>query len=273
MPPPISLDGVLRFREGRTGSFVELAVKPPTPLRVCIHGRSAGPASRFSDLRVLLVADVLTRIAELGGLQVIAVLVTAGLPTGAFEQDADALSIHPTPACASAEEAEALLGRPADVHVAGNRAGLAERRTGVLIDVGRVDDMMLSGTDSLAAEAGASGGNGCDLLALRLTLLARTYRQPVRLTQAALADAEETLNRWRRKVAEWADQPSRPMPAETARKLGIAFDDDINTVAAMAVLRNVESSRDMPAGAKFETFVFADRVLGLELVREIGRPR
>jgi len=27
----------------------------------------------------------------------------------------------------------------------------------------------------------------------------------------------------------------------------------------------------MPAGAKFETFVFVDRVLGLELPREIGR--
>jgi len=27
----------------------------------------------------------------------------------------------------------------------------------------------------------------------------------------------------------------------------------------------------MPAGAKFETFAFVDRVLGLELAREIGQ--
>ena len=33
---------------------------------------------------------------------------------------------------------------------------------------------------------------------------------------------------------------------------------------------DVESGDDIPAGAKFETFAFVDRVLGLELAREIG---
>jgi hypothetical protein len=32
----------------------------------------------------------------------------------------------------------------------------------------------------------------------------------------------------------------------------------------------MESGQDVPAGAKFETFLFVDRVLGLELAREIG---
>ena len=41
--------------------------------------------------------------------------------------------------------------------------------------------------------------------------------------------------------------------------------------AALDLLRSMESRQDVPAGAKFETFVFVDRVLGLELGREIGR--
>ena len=86
-----------------------------------------------------------------------------------------------------------------------------------------------------------------------------------------LADAAESLGRWRRAVAEWASQPSRPIPPEIAGKIGNAFDEDLNTVAALDVLHAVESGHDMPAGAKFETFVFVDRVLGLELARDIGR--
>jgi hypothetical protein len=218
------------------------------------------------------VADVLTRIAELSGLQVIAVLVTASLPPGAFEQYASALGIHPSAACTSHEEAEAVLGGSADAHVAGNVAGLADYGDGVLVDVGPVDDLMRPQAGHAAAP-GASGGKGGDLLALRLALMSRSHHQPVKLTHAVLADAGDSLSRWRYKVAEWADEPSRPIPAETTRRIRVAFDDDLNTVAALAVLRNVESDHGMPAGAKFETFTFVDRVLGLELVREIGRPR
>jgi hypothetical protein len=59
-------------------------------------------------------------------------------------------------------------------------------------------------------------------------------------------------------------------PPDIAGKIRGAFDEDLNTVAALAVLHEVESGQDMPAGAKFETFAFVDRVLGLELAREIG---
>jgi hypothetical protein len=93
----------------------------------------------------------------------------------------------------------------------------------------------------------------------------------VKLTRDALADATESLGRWRRGVAEWASQPSRPIPPETAGRIRDAFDEDLNTVAALDLLHDVESGHGMPAGAKFETFVFVDRVLGLELAREIGR--
>jgi cysteinyl-tRNA synthetase len=108
----------------------------------------------------------------------------------------------------------------------------------VLVGVGPVQDL----TEP------AAGGNRGDLLALRLALLSRPYRQPVTLTQAALADAAESAGRWRRRVAEWASQPSRPIPADAATTIRDAFDGDLNTVAAVDLLRSVESRRDVPAG-------------------------
>ena len=89
-------------------------------------------------------------------------------------------------------------------------------------------------------------------------------RQPVELTRSVLADAAESAGRWRRRVAEWAGQPSRPVPADAATAIRGAFDEDLNT-AALDLLRSTESRRDIPAGTKFETFLFVDRVLGLEL--------
>jgi len=265
-----SLDAVLRFHDDRTDSYVELAARPSIPVRMCVHGPSAGARYGPADVRVLLVSDVLTRIAELRGLQVIAVLVTASLPPGTLEQNASALGIHPSAVCASSEEAEALLGGPADVHVAGTTAKLGDHEDAALICIGPVEDLTHQDENGPWAGPGASGGGEGDLLALRLALLFHSHRQPVELTQAALADAGEALSRWRRKVAEWAREPSKPIPAETARIIAAAFDDDLNTAAVLAFLHSVESDHSAPAGAKFETFAYADRVLGLELVRDIG---
>jgi hypothetical protein len=212
---------------------------------------------------------VLTRIAELEGLQVTAVLTAASPPPVALEQAAGVLGISPTPACADVKEARALLGGPADVHVARATAGLGDRVDAVLINVGPVDDL----TRGSAADAVSASGNGHDPLALRLAVLSCSYYEPAELTEAALAEAGEALRWWRHRVAEWACEPSRPIPAGSAREIAAAFSEDLNTAAALAILHGIESDHSVPAGAKFETFAFADRVLGLELVREIGHLR
>ncbi len=147
------------------------------------------------------------------------------------------------------------------MHVARIAPGSGDGEDGVLIGVGPVEDLT----------QWAAGGDRGDLLALRLALLSCSYREPAKLTQAALADAAESVGQWRRQVAEWAGQPSRPVPAEAASVIRDAFDDDLDTVAALDLLRSVGSRQDVPAGAKFETFLFVDRVLALELPREIGR--
>jgi hypothetical protein len=258
---------VLCFRDDRTGSLVELALDPSIPLRVYVDGASWGAEFSLRALRVLLVADVLVRIAELSGLQVVTVLAAAGRPAPEFDQNVAALGLHPAAVAGSAGEAEALLGGRAHVRVAASAGWRDGGGNEAVIGVGPADDLT---PDGRAGQPNAPGGAAGDPLALRLALLWSPYRETVRLTGAALAAAGGTVRRWRHAVATWAAEPSRPIPAGTAHRISVAFDNDLDTAATLDVLLSLESDREVPAGGKFETFAFADRVLGLELVREIG---
>ena len=112
---------------------------------------------------------------------------------------------------------------------------------------------------------------GLDPLALRFAFLDHRYRQQLNLTWAVLEAADRTVRRWRERVAEWARSPSKPMCAEYVGNFTEAFDDDLDTPAALRVLRNLEKDSEIPPGAKFETFAHADHLLGLDLARDIGR--
>jgi cysteinyl-tRNA synthetase len=112
---------------------------------------------------------------------------------------------------------------------------------------------------------------GLDPLAARLAFLEHRYRQQLNLTWPTLEAANGTLRRWRERVAAWATEPSKPMCAEYSDRIFAALDDDLDTPAALRALRELERDAAIPAGSKFETFASADRVLGLDLVREVGR--
>ncbi len=112
---------------------------------------------------------------------------------------------------------------------------------------------------------------GLDPLALRLAFIEHRYRQQINLTWSTLEAADATVRRWRQRVAEWANSPSRPMCAQYVTDFFGAFDDDLDTPAALRVLRALEKDSEIPPGAKFETFVYADQLLGLDLARDIGR--
>jgi hypothetical protein len=80
--------------------------------------------SGITALRVLLVADLLARVAELGNLQVLTMLVSDGEFPGqvsAAERAAEVLGIHLPAARTSPGDAQALLSGPIDVHVTGQR--------------------------------------------------------------------------------------------------------------------------------------------------------
>jgi len=110
-----------------------------------------------------------------------------------------------------------------------------------------------------------------DPLALRLAFLEHRYRQQMNLTWDTLNAADRTLRRWRELVAEWACSPSKPMCAQVTGEIAAAFDDDLDTPAALRVLRGLEQDPQIPPGSKFESFAHADQLLGLDLARDVGR--
>jgi cysteinyl-tRNA synthetase len=112
---------------------------------------------------------------------------------------------------------------------------------------------------------------GFDPLALRLAFLSSRYRQQANLSWDSIAASQKTLSRWRAAVAAWAESPSAPIVPSARATILEAFSDDLDTPAALQVMRAVEKSTDIPAGAKFETFAWADRLFGLDLVRDVGK--
>jgi hypothetical protein len=262
---------VLRLLDARTGSYAEVRSARPGLLRVRadVPGAAAGP--EITWLRVLLVADLLARAAELRNLQVFTMLVADGelarqLP--AWERAADALGTRPPAGHAGSGGASASPDKPADVHLADYDTWPADDRSGLAVRVGaaHIHDAGDPGTLSTDVLTGSAQ----DPLAVRLALMLFPAHQPADLTSRVLASAHQAIGDWRRRVARWAEQPSRPIPAYLAEMARTAF-EDLDTAAAIALLRRLADDDSVPDGAKFETFLYVDRVLGLDLPSDIGK--
>ena len=261
-----SLETMLRLLDAHTGSYAEVRPSRPGLLRVCAHVPGAAEAADLTGLRLLLLTDLLFRAAELRNLQVFYVLASDGQPAdqqAALDRAVEALGIHPPAERTSPGDAEATLGGPIDVHLTGSAISAGDRLSGLVVQVG-------AACTHLAARPTAGLLAGHDPLEVRLALLSFPYHQPADLTEETLADARVTVERWRLGVAEWAKSPSRPVPARIAETLQSAF-GDLDTVSVLAMLRGLAAAAGVAAGAKFETFLSADRVLGLDLPRDIGR--
>lgn len=229
---------------------------------MCAHVPATAGVTDITWLRVPLVADLLFRTAELHDMQVLTVLAFAGQSAPQMERltrAADAIGMHPPAARTSLPDAHASQDGPIDVHVISQGTDLDGGQDGLVTRVGAAQ---IRPADVL--------GGPRDPLAVRLALMSFPYHEPADLTEGVLASADETVARWRAEVARWAESSSRPMPARISKAAGTAF-GDLDTVSALGLLRDLILDADVPAGAKFETFVFADRVLGLDLPRDIGR--
>ncbi|MCT9932629.1 cysteine--tRNA ligase [Planotetraspora sp. A-T 1434] len=112
---------------------------------------------------------------------------------------------------------------------------------------------------------------GLDPLAIRLALMEHRYRQQMNLTWDTLRAADRTLRRWRLRVAEWAESPSRPIDAGHSARIQQALDDDLDTPLALRLLRDLERDDSVAPGSRFETFLHFDHILGLDLSTEIGK--
>jgi hypothetical protein len=250
---------MLRLLDAHNRSYVEVRPARPGVLLVSAQVPGVAEATDLTGTRVLLTADLLARVAELGSLQVFYVLASHDHQPD-LERAIGALGMHPPTARVNPDEAESALGGPIDVHLAADGTPVDD---GLTVPVG-------------AARLGRDTGTAADLLigdeplAVRLGLLSFPYNQPADLTEEMLAEAHTTAGRWRLRVARWAESPSRPVPAPVAETLRSAA-ADLDTPSVLALLRGLEADPDVPAGAKFETFLYADRILGLDLPRDIGR--
>jgi hypothetical protein len=235
-------------RDGRTALVTRTRL-----LRVCVR---LDPVSNAGNLRALVTADLLRRVVEdVHGGQVLLVVTTPADPANLLP-DLDALLIRPPAGTLdSFTAADAALGGPADVVVACPAPdGAADVFPEALhLRVGHTEIALTT-----------------DVLATHLALFAHRYGQPVCLTSTELDVAAATLSRWRGRVAAWADHPSRPVPRWAVNRARAALDDNLDVRTTLDVLRVLVNGETVAPGAKFEMFVHLDRVLGLDLVRDLG---
>lgn len=237
---------MLRIIDARTREPVDAAPALRGLTRVEVHASG----SDTTDLRVLLVGDLLVRALELGGTPVWA-LLTGGRRQAELRAGAATLGIRPFE---DSPDVGAGLGEAQVVHVTAEGGAVPD---GVRIAVAPVEPGLPDQPDPAA---------------LRLALIARHHSAPVRLEAAGLDDARATLVRWRAAVARWARQPSRPIPDGVRGRLREAWDDDLDVPRVLDVLRQVETEPELADGARFETYAYADRLLGLDLTRDLGSP-
>jgi cysteinyl-tRNA synthetase len=103
---------------------------------------------------------------------------------------------------------------------------------------------------------------GIDPLALRLCFLENRYRSQMDLTWNSINAADETLKRWRTKMASWGQSSETTVDAE----IESAFNNDLDTPKVILRLREIEKSS---TENKRELFMYADQVLGLDLNRPV----
>ncbi|MBO0776294.1 MAG: hypothetical protein J2P34_08255 [Actinobacteria bacterium] len=251
---------MLRLFDAQTGAVTGVVPGRPGHLRT-FTAAGADQAGGLTALRACLVADLVRRVGESHGLVVTG--EHAGDVSEALHRDWPALNIHPLQPSGSPPG-------PADVGISGGHepAGAAGR----WLAVGPV--LLGDGTasaDAAGAFTAALAGAGVDPLALRLALLQRAYREAAELGWEDLTAADGMVRGWREQVADWANSPSKPMCAQYTAGVSAAFDADLDTPAALRTVRALAADGEVPAGSKFESFVYLDQLLGIDLAREIGR--
>jgi len=241
---------VLQLRDAVTRRLV--AVGGSAVLRMVVTPPEPHSAADLTGVRVLLVGDILRRIRELAGVQVLTAVVSPTRTRSWLNAVRNDFGIAPPHEVVETETeaANVLLGRP---HLRVVPA-----------------DALTPGADIPTVAVASAWRNfprDADPLAQRLALSARHYARPVLLDHSHLAAAQADLTAWRSAVAAWADCPSAPVPAEYVQAARQALEDDLDLPRVVDLLRAAAADPRLPDGAKFETFAYLDRVLAIELCR------
>ncbi|MFJ5030110.1 hypothetical protein ACIQB5_18715 [Streptomyces sp. NPDC088560] len=269
---------MLRILDDRTGEPVPAAPARRGLTRIEAYASGLDPTA----LRVLLTADLLVRALELGGTPVWTIL-TSPHQHAELRAAATALAIRPFE---DGRDLASGLGESQAIHVTADPAAAVGE--GPVMRVAPVrwqtdgQGPQAVGRDAGPASAPAPGTGPTlhshpalpallqDPEAVRLALLSVPRGEPVRLSPAVLDAAAGRLAQWRRSVAGWARRPSRPVPEAVRGRLRSAWEDDLDLPGVLDVLRDVARDPDLPDGARFETFAYVDRLLALDLARDLG---
>jgi cysteinyl-tRNA synthetase len=102
-----------------------------------------------------------------------------------------------------------------------------------------------------------------DPLAIRLLFMESHYRTQLNLTWESIEAAHSTLKRWRKKIASW---PAGGL-ADRALIATITsyFSNDLDTAAALLLLRKFEKDESVPEQIRRATFLELDALLALNL--------
>ncbi|MHB9863237.1 hypothetical protein [Streptomyces sp. YIM S03343] len=247
---------MLRITDARTGDTVDPVPARRGLTRIEVHTEDFTTTA----LRVFLVADLLLRALEIGGTPVWA-LLSGDRNQAELRAAGAALGIRPLE---DSRDLGAGLGEAQVVHVtAADDTGRLPDADGVVIAVAPVTP---------AGPAPVNPAGDADPAVLRLALLSRRHADSLHVGKAALDAARDALAHRRRAVADWARRPSRPVPEEVRAQLRRAWEDDLDIPAVLEVLRAVADRPDLADGARFETYAYADRLLGLDLTRDLGSP-
>lgn len=264
---------MFRLYDIRTRQIEEIKPAPGGLLRLHLRSETGQRPAHIGDLRLFLVADLISRNAE--HRHNLASWLTTAMPDDAapgqagasaaahgdaFQADTTAMNLRPTERATAGLEVADLAGS-GEIMV-----GTCLVRAGQVLFEGR-------GIEAGAVPVRLSdlAARGLDPLALRLAFLSGRYREPADLSWEALSGADQKLHRWRERVAEWAESPSKPVQARVTEQVGAAFDDDLDTPAALRALAWLEEDPQTPPGSKLESFLHADQLLALDLARDIGR--
>ena len=179
------------------------------------------------------------------------------------------------------------LGEAIDVHTGGVDLVFPHHEDEIAQSDGAVGHRVVStwvhgGHLRLAAQKMAkSSGNvirvgdlaaqGFDPLAYRYLTFRTRYRSEMDFTDDAMRDADTQVRRLRRRMVEWGEAAPLGGAAEAFDgRFRTAIAEDLDLPQALVILNELVSSA-VPDGEKSALLASWDRVLGLDLAREVGR--
>ena len=221
---------------------------------------------------MMVVADLLGRVAERRGLQaLIAYVGNLEVPgiRAALGGACEALGIQGPAAVATSEEGlPPPYEPPADVHIVGAHLTSEPAPQAIRLTVGgcHIDRQ----DDEVAFAAEIMQAAGSTPLAVKFAMMSVAHYELADASFDALERARMTILDWQRLVAGWAEFPSRPVPPDIAARIREYF-ERLDTPAVIRLLSELAGREDIAPGAKFETFIYADQILALDLERSIGQ--